>query len=209
MASGKRVPRRLGAWICSVDESGITLRPGTARTRAPRGQTPIVRVAGRGGRKRSVAAIAAYQPGERSRLLHRLMTHRGRKGEPKGFGEVHFAALLDAAHRQLAGPIVLVWDGRATGTQLHQDARADRYPAWLRVYQLPGYARELNPTGNIRSSLKRGMANFAAGNINDLHRIAGNDSRAGNTSQPSPTASSPPPASPRPDETETLTPNGQ
>ena len=31
---------------------------------------------------------------------------------------------------------------------------------------------ELNPTENIWSSLKRGMANLAAGTINDLHRIA-------------------------------------
>ena len=38
-----------------------TLRPARARTWAPRGQTPIVRVAGRGGRKLSVAANAAYR----------------------------------------------------------------------------------------------------------------------------------------------------
>jgi len=171
MASGKRVARRLGAWICFADESGITLRPATARTWAPRGQTPIVRVAGRGGRKLSVAAIAAYRPGQRSRLLYRLMTHRGRKGEPKGFGEAHFAELLDAAHQQLGGPIVLVWDGLPA----HKSARMRSLIAtrpWLRVYQLPGYAPELNPTENIWSSLKRGMANLAAGTINDLHRIA-------------------------------------
>lgn len=45
------------------------------------------------------------------RLIYRLMLHRGRKGEPKGFGENHFAALLDAAHQQLGGPILLVWTG--------------------------------------------------------------------------------------------------
>jgi transposase len=45
---------------------------------------------------------------------------------------------------------------------------------WLRVYRLPGYAPELNPTENIWSSLKRGMANLAAGTIDDLHRIARN-----------------------------------
>ncbi len=171
MASGKRVARRLGAWVCFADESGITLRPARARTWAPRGQTPIVRVAGRGGRKLSVAAIAAYRRGQRSRLLYRLIAHRGRKGEPRGFGEVHFAALLDAAHQQLGGPIVLVWDGLPA----HKSAKMRSLIAtrpWLRVYQLPGYAPELNPTENIWSNLKRGMANLAAGTINDLHRIA-------------------------------------
>ena len=51
----------------------------------------------------------AYRPGDRTRLLYRLMVHKGRKGEPKGFREEHFAALLEAAHQQLGGPIVVVW----------------------------------------------------------------------------------------------------
>lgn len=45
---------------------------------------------------------------------------------------------------------------------------------WLRVYQLPGYAPELNPTENIWSSLKRSMANLAPGGIADLTRIVKN-----------------------------------
>jgi putative transposase len=118
-----------------------------------------------------VAAIAAYRPGQRSRLLYRLMAHRGRKGEPKGFGEAHFAALLDAARQQLGGPIVLVWDGLPAHKSAKMRALIATRP-WLRVYQLPGYAPELNPTENIWSSLKRGMANLAVGTINDLHRIA-------------------------------------
>ena len=32
----------------------------------------------------------------------------------KGFTETDYAALLDAAHRQLGGPIVLVWDNLNT-----------------------------------------------------------------------------------------------
>ena len=173
MASGKRVARRLGAWICFADESGITLRPARARTWAPRGKTPIVTVAGRGGRKLSVAGIAAYRAGQRSRLLYRVMIHRGRKGEPKGFGEDHFAAMLDNAHQQLGGPIVLVWDGLPAHKSAKMRALIAARP-WLRVYQLPGYAPELNPTENIWSSMKRGMANLAAGTIDDLHRITRN-----------------------------------
>ncbi|WNV85082.1 hypothetical protein [Umezawaea sp. Da 62-37] len=59
-------------------------------------------VAGRGGRTLSVAGIAAYRSGQRSRLLYRIPVHKGRKGEPKGFGEIHFASLLDNAHQRLA-----------------------------------------------------------------------------------------------------------
>lgn len=133
----------------------------------------MVRVAGRGGRKVSVAGIAAYRPGRRSRLLYRVLVHRGRTGEPKGFGEDHLITLLDAAHAQLGGPIVAVWDGLPA----HKSAKMRRLTAargWLRVYRLPGYAPELNPTENLWSSCKRGMANLAAGTIDDLVRITHN-----------------------------------
>jgi len=133
----------------------------------------VVTVAARGGRKVSVAGMAAYRPGHRSRLIYRVLAHRGRKSDPKGFGEDHFAALLDAAHQQLGGPIILVWDGLPA----HRSARMRRLTAarrWLRVYQLPGYAPELNPTENVWSNLKRGMANLAAGRIDDLIRITKN-----------------------------------
>ena len=102
-----------------------------------------------------------------------MIIHRGRKGEPKGFGEDHFAGLLDAAHQQLGGPIVLVWDGLPA----HRSAKMRRLIAarsWLRVYRLPGYAPELNPTENMWSSLKRGMANLASGGIDDLVRVTRN-----------------------------------
>ena len=45
----------------------------------------------------------------RSLRSARTITHHGRKNEKKGFRETDYAALLDAAHQQLGGPIVLVW----------------------------------------------------------------------------------------------------
>lgn len=132
-----------------------------------------MRVAARGGRKISVAGLAAYRTGRRSRLIYRVMLHKGRKGEPKGFAETHFAALLDSAHRQLGGPILLVWDGLPAHKSAKMRALIAARP-WLRVYQLPAYAPELNPTETVWSSLKRAMANLAPGSITDLARIAKN-----------------------------------
>jgi hypothetical protein len=68
---------------------------------------------------------------------------------------------------------VLVWDGLPA----HKSAKMRAWTAsrpWLRVYQLPGYAPELNPTENIWSSLKRSMANLAPGTITDLVQITKN-----------------------------------
>jgi hypothetical protein len=79
------------------------------------------------------------------RLIYRTLRHRGRAGEPKGFGARHFRALLAAAHAQLGAPIVLVWDNlpahHAHLTKAFIAAHAD----WLTVYPLPSYAPELNP----------------------------------------------------------------
>jgi transposase len=103
-----------------------------------------------------------------------MMLHHGRKGEPKGLREPDFAGLLDAAHQQLGAPIVLVWDQlpRHTSTAMGQLIATRR--TWLRVYQLPGYAPELNPTENVWSNLRRGLTNLAAGTVTDLARTAKN-----------------------------------
>ena len=161
MAGAKRVARRLNAWICFADECGKTLRAAKASTWAPRGQTPVVTVTAAGSARVSVAGLLCYRPGHRSQLIYRTMTHRGRKGEPKGFRENDFARLLDAAHQQLRAPIVLVWDGLTA----HKSAAMRRLVAarpWLRVYQLPAYAPELNPVEKVWSVMKRSLANLSA-----------------------------------------------
>jgi hypothetical protein len=49
VARYKSTARDLGAFICFEDEAGQGLRPPKARTRAPRGTRPLVRVHGAGG----------------------------------------------------------------------------------------------------------------------------------------------------------------
>jgi putative transposase len=46
----------------------------------------------------------------RTAAIHRCIVYHGRKGQKKGFDENDYIRLLDAAHEQLRGPIVLVWD---------------------------------------------------------------------------------------------------
>ena len=91
----------------------------------------------------SLAALIAVRPGGRPRLIFR--THRARRGDTrKGFTETGYARLLDAAHQQLDGPLVLVWDGLNTHTsRAMRELIAAR--TWLTVFQLPAYAPELNP----------------------------------------------------------------
>jgi len=63
----------------------------------------------------SLAALIAVKPGQRPRLIYRVHTGRGHgEDRRKGFTEEEYARLLDAAHQQLGGPLVVVWDGLNT-----------------------------------------------------------------------------------------------
>src|SRR3954471_24286920 len=113
LAGDKRTAADLGAWLAFEDESGQGLRPPKGRTWGRRGRTPVVRVTAAISPRVSVAALVAVKPGSQPRLIFR--THRGRRGDGrKGFTEAGYAALLDAAHSQLGGPIVLIWDNLST-----------------------------------------------------------------------------------------------
>ena len=68
-------------------------------------------VTGGANKRVSLAALIAIKPGCRPRLIYRVHKSRRRGNDKrKGFTETDDAALLDAAHQQLAGPLVVVWD---------------------------------------------------------------------------------------------------
>ncbi|MCX4471324.1 transposase [Micromonospora sp. NBC_01655] len=115
MAGGKAVAAQRQAWLVFEDEAGQTLRPPKARTWGRRGRTPVVPVSGKGSGRVSIAGLTCYRPGQRSRLIYRTIVHRGRKNERRSFSERDYIALLDAAHQQLGGPIVCVWDNLPLG----------------------------------------------------------------------------------------------
>ena len=114
----------------------------------------------------SLAALIATRPGCRPRLIYR--TRRGRRGDRrKGFTETDYARFLDAAHQQLHGPVVLVWDNLNTHvSRAMRELVAAR--DWLTVFQLPPYASELNPVEPVWSNLKRSLANLTKVSIEQL-----------------------------------------
>ena len=106
----------------------------------------MVTVTGGSNRRVSLAALIAVKPGCRPRLIYRVhhARHR-RRGDPrKGFTETGYARLLDAAHQQLGGPLVVVWDNSNTHIS-HAMTALIAARDWLTVYRLPPYAHELNP----------------------------------------------------------------
>ncbi len=168
LAGGKKTAADLGAWVCFEDESGQGLRPPKGRTWGRRGRTPVVRVTGGSNRRVSLAALIATRPGCPPRLIYRVHAGRGHgKDQRKGFTETDYARLLDAAHQQLGGPVVVVWDNLNTHvSRAMRELVAAR--DWLTVFQLPPYASELNPVEPVWSNLKRSLANLTKHNIDQL-----------------------------------------
>jgi putative transposase len=128
----------------------------------------VVKVTGGSNKRVSLAALIAIKPGCHPRLIYRVHKSRRRgKDQRKGFTEADYARLLDAAHQQLAGPIVVVWDN----LNAHVSAAMTELIAardWLTVSQLPPYAHELNPVELVWSHLKRSLANLAKRNLAQL-----------------------------------------
>ena len=86
----------------------------------------LSRLAGGHNTRVSLAALIATRPGHPVRLIYRTRTGHG-KDQRKGFTETDYARFLDAAHQQLGGPLVVVWDGLKHPRQ-PRDARAGRRP---------------------------------------------------------------------------------
>ncbi|WP_256260299.1 transposase [Streptomyces atratus] len=137
------------------------MTPPHAKTWAPRGRTPVVRVRGRSRRRISIAALTCYKPGHRSRLIYRPRRDDGRRDGRKSFSWRDYRDLLIAAHQQLDGPIVLIWDN----LNVHKAAGLREFAAsrdWLTIYYLPPYAPDLNPVEGIWSLLRRGWLSNVA-----------------------------------------------
>ena len=121
-----------------------------------------------GSNKRiSLAALIAIKPGCRPRLIYRVHNSRRGKDQRKGFTEADYARLLDAAHQQLTGPILVVWDNLNSHVSVAMTGLAAARD-WLTVCQLPPYAHELNPVELVWSHLKRSLANLAKRNLAQL-----------------------------------------
>jgi len=128
----------------------------------------VVTVPGGHNTRVSLAALIATRPGCRPRLIYRTRTGRRHGSDQrKGFSETDYARFLDAAHQQLDGPVVLVWDNLNTHVSRAMRELIAARP-WLTVFQLPAYAPEMNPVEPVWSNLKRSLANLTKHNISQL-----------------------------------------
>ena len=171
LGEGTRLAAETRAWICFEDEAGQNLRPPKARTWAPRGRTPVVRVSGKGSGRVSVAGLVCLRPGARGHLFYRTRIHRGRKGERRSMSEQDYAGLITAAHQELKAPVILIWDRLNTHVSAVMHAFIEAHPDWLTEVRLPAYAPELNAAEGAWAAMKASLGNLAVRDVDQLAAV--------------------------------------
>ena len=174
LGEGTRLAAATGAYVCFEDEAGQNLRPPKARTLAPRGRTPVVRVSGKGSGRVSVAGLVCLRPGVRARLFYRTRVHHGRKGERRSMSEADYAGLITAAHQELKAPVILVWDRLNTHVSAVMRPFVSSHPGWLTEVRLPAYAPELNAAEGAWAAMKASLGNLAVRDVDQLAAVMKN-----------------------------------
>lgn len=118
----------------------------------------MVRVCAKGSGRVSLARADRHQA--RGKDLADLADARPPRAQGRDEGEKDFAALLDAVHQQLRGPLVLGWDNAVSHIDAVMRALIVTWSG-LSVFRLLPYARELNPTEGVWAHLKRGLGTLA------------------------------------------------
>ena len=159
MAQIKKKALKQGQTIVFIDESGLSERPHTCRTWAPRGQTPILRHRFNWKRLSAIAGVTWKD------LYFRLYP-----GSIRAKQVIHFLSQLK---RMIKGKLLIIWDGlpahRSRTVTQWISAQSDR----IQVERFPAYAPELNPVEFLWGYWKQHiLANFCARTFWELDYFA-------------------------------------
>ena len=143
-----------------LDESGFCLVPTIRKTWAPRGKTPILKIAGGWTKISAISAISISAKRRRIGLYIRF--HRS-----KNIRYPEVLVFLKYLLRHLKKGFVLLWD---SGT-IHKAGAVKRFLKSCNcvfAYHFPGYAPELNPDEFVWNRFKRSVANSVPEDIRHL-----------------------------------------
>ena len=151
--------RRTIVW---VDESAFYLLPAVARTYAPRGETPVLRVPLSKDHWSVIGGLTAT-----GRLLLQM--------QEDAFRGPTIVRFLQQLLRHLPGKLLVIWDGASIHrAQPVKDFLAAGAAARLQLEVLPGYAPELNPIEGVWRYLKHvELRNFGCDDLPELRRELG------------------------------------
>jgi transposase len=139
-----------------MDESGFYMLPCVTRTWAPKGKTPLLRTPTKYEHLSVASAVT---------VDGRLVTQM----RESSFTGAAIVGFLEHLLREIAGKIILIWDGATIHRcqevkQFLSEGGAKR----LHLIRLPGYSPELNPDEGVWNWLKRTLGNVCCRNLEEL-----------------------------------------
>jgi len=137
----KKQAKKEGAVIYFEDESGVRSDFHSGRTWALKGQTPVIESTGSRFRLNMIAAIS-------TRGLMRFMTVDTTVGAEQ---ICEFLKRLMHDHNQ---PVFLIWDGLPAHRSGKVKTLIESFEGRLKVFTLPSYSPELNPTEQVWNHAK-------------------------------------------------------
>jgi len=139
------------------------------RTRAPRGETPILYNCDRHDRLSAITGITVSPVQHRfSPVQHRLVLHFQIHDLNINFERV--IELITLLHRHLRGKFILVLD-RYNAHRKAVRLLQEEHPDWFEVEWLPAYAPDLNPVEMVWNHSKYSdLSNFIPEDVDDLHQ---------------------------------------
>jgi transposase len=153
---------RRNAHLAFLDETGFMLNPLVRRTFAPRGKTPVNRVADPHARISVIGAITVDPRRERVGMLYNML---GDNANFRGPGIAHFLGMLRAA---IGGPVTVLWD-RITIHSCEEVKQCLKGAPGVVVEPFPPAAPKLNPADGIWGYVKYGrLPNYAPPDLDVL-----------------------------------------
>jgi len=145
-----------------IDECGFMLMPVVTRTWAPRGQTPIMRVADPHGRISTIGAITISPVRTIFRFYYWLLPNN------VNFNGNSIVTFVESLRCRIRQPFIILWDQ----IPIHQAHSMERYLTQhkdVMVALFPPYAPELNPVDYVWAYVKHSrLANFCPYNLEQL-----------------------------------------
>jgi hypothetical protein len=138
------------------------LNPLVRRTYAPRGKTPVNRVADPHGRISVIAAITVDPQRQRVGMVYNML---GDNGNFRGPGITYFIRTLLA---EIGSSVTILWD-RITIHSCDEVERCFKGFANVVAEAFPPYAPKLNPADGIWGYIKYGrLANYSPPDLDEL-----------------------------------------
>jgi len=147
-----------------IDECGFMLAPLVRRTWAPRGRTPVIRIAEPHGRISTIGAITI------SPARSRFGFHFCLLPDNANFHGGSIVAFVDSLRRRIRKPLMVIWDR----IPIHQSSPVEQYLSDhedVLVEPFPPYSPELNPVDYVWGYVKYGrLANYCPNSLDELRR---------------------------------------